>query len=77
MEISLLLTIDRSDITATRMESPLSDSFYSDPEMKKMDIRLANLAYYHGLEQKLIDDIKQVILVISGSQNSKFKILFL
>ena len=42
-----------------------------------MDIRLANLAYYHGLEQKLIDDIKQVRLVISGSQNYKFKILFL
>ena len=41
-----------------------------------MDIRLANLAYYHGREQKLIDDIKQVRL-ISESQIQIFMLLFL
>ena len=42
------------------MESPPPGSFYADEELKKMDIRVANMAYYFGHEQKLLDDIAEV-----------------
>ena len=45
---------------ATRTESPFSDSFYSDSQLKKMDIRVVDMAYYHGQQKKLMDDIEQV-----------------
>ena len=50
------------DITkpAEVMESPPPGSFYADEELKKMDIRVANMAYYFGYEQKLLDDIAEV-----------------
>ena len=34
--------------------------FYRDDVLKRMDIRVANMAYYHGHCQKLLDDITQV-----------------
>ena len=46
---------------AKRLESLPAGSLYSDPELRKMDIRLANMADYCGQGQKLIEDIKQVI----------------
>ena len=33
--------------------------FYKDDVMKRMDIRVANMAYYHGNSQKLLDDITE------------------
>ena len=33
--------------------------FYRDDVMKRMDIRVANIAYYHGNSQKLLDDITE------------------
>ena len=42
---------------AKRLESLPAGSFYSDPELRKMDIRLANMADYCGQGQKLIDII--------------------
>lgn len=49
------------DITkpAEKSDPPPDDSFYSDEDMKQMDIRVANIAYYHGHTQKFIDDINQ------------------
>ena len=44
---------------AVRVEPPSPDSFYADEEMKQMDFRLANMAYYHRQEKKLIDDINE------------------
>ena len=50
------------DITkpAEVMEPPPPGRFYADEELKKMDIRVANMAYYFGYEQKLLDDISEV-----------------
>ena len=44
------------------------DCFYNDDDLKTLDIRVANLGYYHGVSfdrldsQKLLDDIKAVSL---------------
>ena len=46
---------------AKRLERLPPGSLYSDPELKKMDIRLANMEDYHDNGQKLVDDIKQVL----------------
>ena len=50
------------DITkpAEVVESPPPGSFYADEELKKMDIRLANMSYYFGHAQKFLDDIAEV-----------------
>ena len=45
---------------AKRLESLPAGSLYSDPELRKMDIRLANMEDYHGHGPKLVEDIKQV-----------------
>ena len=45
---------------AVKLEPPPPGSFYDDEDLKGMDFRLANMAYYHGHEKKLIDDIKEV-----------------
>ena len=37
--------------------------FYQDDVLKTMDIRVANMAYYHGHSQKLLDDITEVIFL--------------
>lgn len=49
------------DITksAEKLDPPPAGSLYSDENMKEMDIRVANLAYYHDHTQKLIDDINE------------------
>ena len=50
------------DITkpAEVMESPPTGSFYADEELKMMDIRVANMVYYFGHTDKLLDDIAKV-----------------
>ena len=45
------------------MESPPPGSFYDDEQLKRMDFRLANLSYYFGYTQKLMDDINEVKIV--------------
>ena len=45
---------------SVRVEPPPPDSFYADEEMKQMDFRLANMAYYHQQEKRLINDINEV-----------------
>ena len=45
---------------AEKIEPPPPGSFYDDEYLKGMDFRLANMAYYHGHEKKLIDDINEV-----------------
>ena len=39
----------------------VAGSFDSDPEIKKMQIHLANMADYHGHKQKFIDYVEQVL----------------
>ena len=55
-----LPTIDKP---AERIEPPPPGSFYEDEQLKGMDFRLANMAYYYGHEKKLIDDINEVKIV--------------
>ena len=54
---------------AERMEPPPPGSFYADEDLKEMDFRLANMAYYFGHEKKLIDDINEVKIVNSLNRN--------
>ena len=54
--------------------------FYQDDVLKTMDIRVANMAYYHGHSQKLLDDITElnpavVILAFCYSINSDVSML--
>ena len=54
--------------------------FYRDDVLKTMDIRVANMAYYHGHSQKLLDDITElnpavVILAFCYSINSDVSML--
>ena len=57
-----LLTASCWDIRnpANRLDPPPPGSLYSETELNKMDIRLANIAYYHANSQKLIKDIVDV-----------------
>ena len=52
----------QADITRKpeRMENPSDDSFAKDELLGKMDVRLANMSYYYGHTQKLLDDIAEV-----------------
>ena len=54
------------DITkpAEKITPPPPDSLGNDYLMKKMDIRVANLTYYYKNKNKLINDIKNVGLII-------------
>ena len=45
---------------AQKIDPPPSASFYDDEELRGMDVRLANMSYYHGHQQKLEEDIKEV-----------------
>ena len=54
--------------------------FYQDDVLKTMDIRVANMAYYHGHSQKLLDDITElnpavVMLAFCYSINSDLSML--
>ena len=42
------------------VESLPPGSFYADEELKKLDIRVANMVYYFGYTEKLLDDIIEV-----------------
>ena len=44
---------------AIKIEPPPPESFYADDDMRQMDIRLANMAYYCDQIQKFIDDINE------------------
>ena len=57
-----LPTIDKP---AVKIEPPPPGSFYADEDLCQMDFRMANMAYYHGHEKKLIDDIKEVNFIKS------------
>ena len=54
--------INQADITRKpeRMENPSDDSFAKDDLVNKMDVRIANMSYYFGHTQKLLDDISKV-----------------
>ena len=45
---------------AVKIEPPPPGSFYDDEDLKEMDFRVANMSYYYGHENKLIDDINEV-----------------
>ena len=53
---------NQADITRKpeRMENPSDDSFAKDELVNKMDVRVANMSYYFGHTQKLLDDISKV-----------------
>ena len=52
----------QADITRKpeRMENPSDESFAKDELVNKMDVRVANMSYYFGHTQKLLDDISKV-----------------
>ena len=52
------------DITkpAVKMRVPPPDSLANDDLMKKMDIRVAHITYYYKNKNKLVRDIKKVVL---------------
>ena len=51
-----------------RVDPPYPFQLYADEEFKQMDIRVANMAYYHKQEQTFIDDIIEVnVLKITKS----------
>ena len=52
---------------AVKIEPPPPGSFYADEDLCQMDFRMANMAYYHGHEKKLIDDINEVKIVIQNN----------
>jgi len=63
-----------------KIEPPPPGSFYDDVDLKGMDFRLANMAYYHGHEKNLIDDIKEfkpdiIMLAFCYSLNSDVSML--
>ena len=45
---------------AEKLDPLPPDCFYQDEVLKKMNIRVANMAYYHGHSQKLLEDITEV-----------------
>lgn len=53
---------EKADITRKpeRMDNPSDDSFAKDELVNKMDVRVANMSYYFGHTQKLLDDISKV-----------------
>ena len=53
---------EKADITRKpeRMDNPSDDSFAKDELLNKMDVRVANMSYYFGHTQKLLDDISKV-----------------
>ena len=54
--------LNQADITRKpqMMENPRDDSFAKDELVNKMDVRVANMSYYFGHTQKLLDDISKV-----------------
>ena len=57
--------LKQADITRKpeRMDNPSDDSFAKDELVNKMDVRVANMSYYFGHTQKLLDDISKVYLI--------------
>ena len=54
--------LNQADITSKpeKMENPSDGSFAKDELLSKMDVRVANMSYYFGHTQKLLDDISKV-----------------
>jgi len=53
---------NQADITRKpeKMKNPSDDSFAKDELVNKMDVRVANMPYYFGHNEKLLDDISKV-----------------
>ena len=53
---------NKADITRKpeKMQNPSDDSFAKDELVNKMDVRVANMPYYFGHTEKLLDDISKV-----------------
>ena len=53
---------NKADITRKpeKMKNPSDDSFAKDELVNKMDVRVANMPYYFGHTEKLLDDISKV-----------------
>ena len=49
------------DITkpAEKLDPMPNDCYYKDEQLKEMDIRLANMSYYHDNGDKLVNDINE------------------
>ena len=45
---------------AEKLDPLLPGCFYRDDVLKTMNIRVANMAYYHGHSKKLLDDITEL-----------------
>ena len=54
--------LKHADITRKpeKMKNPSDDSFAKDELVNKMDVRVANMPYYFGHTEKLLDDISKV-----------------
>ena len=54
-----------ADITRKpeKMDNPSDDSFAKDELVNKMDVRVANMPYYFGHTEKLLDDISKVLMI--------------
>ena len=54
---------NQADITRKpkKMDNPNDDSFAKDELVNKMDVRVANMPYYFGHTEKLLDDISKVL----------------
>ena len=57
------------NMPAKKIEPPPAGSFYDDEDLREMDFRLANMTYYYGHENKLIDDINEVKIVMGFKRN--------
>ena len=55
----------QADITRKpeKMDNPSDDSFAKDELVNKMDVRVANMPYYFGHNEKLLDDITKVKMI--------------
>ena len=66
---------DRGDISKPavkkRPSEMIDDCYYKDQDLEKMDIRLADLSYYHGRGDNLLKDIEQECFI-----KYMFKILY-
>ena len=55
-----------------KMDLHPPDSLYGDEDMKDMDIRLANMAYYQGKGKQLLHDIVKVCVYVEKKREIRF-----
>ena len=70
--------LKHADITRKpeRMENPSDESFAKDELVNKLETRVANMSYYFGNTQKLLNDISKVSMMISSTETKKFYLNF-